>query len=385
MSIDTFLFNWSKVSGDYLQTVGESYIAFSDFMALNPFFNSIAQDYKKYGRFIIEKGKPLETPTWFTPNQVVYEGHKVALRRFNPEKRGNPILFVAPEAGHNSLIVDYGPDQSLAQCALRYFSGDVYAVDKLPAGPEHTAYTIDDSIQSLKACIEAIGEPVHLVGLCQGGWQSAAYSALFPADVKTLTLAAAPIDFHAGDALITQWACSLPMSYYQQMVQMGNGNMPGCLIVQGFMLMNPYDRFVGDNVDLLSNIADPVFIDRHRRFAQWYYYTQAVPGAMYLQIVDNLFRQNRLIKGELEIFNQHVDLGRITQPLYLVAGQKDDITPPPQLFAAEQQVQSEYVQKQIVSAGHVGVFMGKQVIRDYWSNHFPKLKATKSRKKNKLS
>lgn len=375
MSLDTLLLNLSKVSGDYFQTVGEGCIAFSNLMALNPFFNPYAADCKNYGQFMIEKGTPLEMPTWLTPNQIVYEGHKVALRKFNPEHRGNPILFVAPEAGHNSHIVDYGPDQSLVQCALDCFPGDVYAVDKLPAGPEHTTYTIDDCIQSLKACIETIGEPVHLVGLCQGGWQSAVYSALFPANIKTLTLAAAPIDFHAGDALVTQWARALPFSYYEQMVQFGNGNMPGALIVQGFMLMNPYDRFVGDNVDLLSNVANPVFIDRHRRFSQWYYYTQAVPGTMYLQIVDALFRQNRLVKGELEIFGQRVDLRRISHPLYLVAGQKDDITPAAQLFAAEQHVGSEFVQKEIVPAGHVGVFMGKQVIREYWSNHFPKLTA----------
>ncbi len=368
------LFNWSQVCGNYFQSVGEGCIAFSNLMAFNPFLNPMAEDIKNYGRFMVEKGTPLEIPTWQRPNQVVYEGHKVALRKFNPEHRGNPIIFVAPEAGHNSHIVDYGPDQSLIQCALDHFPGDVYAVDKLPAGPEHTNYTIDDCIRSLRACVEAIGEPVHLVGLCQGGWQSAIFAALFPADVKTLTLAAAPIDFHAGEALITQWATSLPLSFYQQMVQVGGGNMPGCFIVQGFMLMNPYDRFVGDNTDLLSNITDPVFIDRYRRFAQWYYYTQAVPGTMYLQIVDTLFRRNLLIKGELEILGQYVDLSRVTQPLYLVAGQKDDITPPPQLFAAEQYTHSSKVHKEIVPAGHVGVFMGKQVIRDYWAHHFPKLR-----------
>jgi poly(3-hydroxyalkanoate) synthetase len=342
-------------------------------MTMNPFWSPVSKEIEKYGRFLEEKGHPMETPAWQTPNQVVYEGFKVALRKFNPGHKGNPIVFVAPEAGHNSHIVDYGPEQSLVQCALAHFGGDVYAVDKLPAGPEHTEYTVDDSIASLRACVAAIGEPVHLVGLCQGGWQSAIFAALFPGDVKTLTLAAAPIDFHAGDALITRWACSLPISFYEQMVRLGNGNMPGCFIVQGFMLMNPYDRFVGENTDLFSNIGDPVFIDRYRRFAQWYYYTQAVPGAMYLRIVQALFQQNQLIKGEFEVFGQGVDLGRIVQPLYLVAGQKDDITPPAQLFAAQQHVRSKQIEKTIVPAGHVGVFMGKQVIRDYWSQHLAEL------------
>ncbi|MDA8138936.1 MAG: alpha/beta fold hydrolase, partial [Desulfobacteraceae bacterium] len=300
---------------------------------------------------------------------------KVSLRKFNRTHLGHPIVFVAPEAGHNAHIVDYGPEQSLVECALNHFPGDVYAVDKQPAGPEHTAYDIDDSILSLKACAEAIGEPIHLVGLCQGGWQSAIFAALFPEHVRSLTLAAAPIDFHAGDATIARWAKAIPQSTYEQMVMLGNGNMPGCFIVQGFMLMNPYDRFVGDDTGLLRNITDAEFIERHRRFTQWYYYTQAVPGTMYLNIVKKLFKENQLIQGELEVLGRKVDLGRIHHPLYLVAGQKDDITPPPQLFAAEHYVSSEIVQKAVMPAGHIGVFMGKQVIRDYWRHHLPQLLA----------
>lgn len=322
---------------------------------------------------MVERGRPMEAPTWLTPNQMVYEGFKVKLRKFNTDHRGEPIVFVAPEAGHNAHIVDYGPDQSLVQCALAYYPGDVYAVDKLPAEQEHTTYDIDDSIRSLEACVEAIGEPVHLVGLCQGGWQSAIFAALFPDRVKSLTLAAAPIDFHAGDAIIAQWADAIPLSTYEQMVQMGNGNMPGCFIVQGFMLMNPYDRFVGDDVNLWQNISDAEFIDRHRRFSQWYYYTQAVPGTMYLNIVKKLFKENRLIHGELEVLGRNVDLGRITQPLHMVAGTKDDITPPAQLFAAEQYVQSTAIHKTLMPAGHIGVFMGKKVIQDYWRYHFATL------------
>ncbi len=378
MNPDVALFNWSKVCGGYMQAVGESCISFSNAMTFNPFWGPISDQLNDYGRFLVEKWAPLEDPEWGTPNTVVYEGHKVALRKFNREHLGNPVILVAPEAGHDSHIVDYGPEQSLVQCALDHFGGDVYAVDKLPAGPKHTNYSVDDSIQSLKACVEAIGEPVHLIGLCQGGWQSAIFAALFPEDVKSLTLAAAPIDFHAGDALVTQWACSLPFSLYQQMVRIGSGNMPGCYIVQGFMMMNPYDRFVGDDMDLMANIADPVFIERRRQFAQWYYRTQSVPGTMYLQVVDGLFRNNRLIKGELEILGRPVDLACITQPLFMVAGQKDDITPAEQLFATEQFVRSKDVHKAVVPAGHIGVFMGKQVVRDYWTNHFSALSEIKS-------
>ena len=41
---------------------------------------------------------------------------------------------------------------------------------------------------------------MNLVGDCQGGWLATIYAALHPERVNTLTIAGAPIDFHAGDA-----------------------------------------------------------------------------------------------------------------------------------------------------------------------------------------
>lgn len=155
------------------------------------------------------------------------------------------MIVVPPEAGHDSLIVDYGPGQSLVESALTNYPGDVYVMEKLPATFRDTGYSIDDSILALNAAIDTIGEPVNLIGFCQGGWQSAIYTALFPEKVLNLTVAAGPIDFLAGDAKISAMAESLPMSFYEQMVMMGGGNMPGSFIVQGFMMMNPVDRFMG--------------------------------------------------------------------------------------------------------------------------------------------
>ncbi len=373
MNLDDAMFNCSNLCGQYMQAAGATYLGLSSLTGLNPFLTPISDAMEKFGHYLVEKGRPMKRPTWYTPNQIVYKGYKVALRKFNRDPLGNPIVFVAPEAGHNAHIVDYGPEQSLVRCALENFYGDVYAVDKQPAGPEHTGYDIDDSILSLKSCVDSIGEPIHLVGLCQGGWQSAIFAALFPDHVRSLTMAGAPIDFHACDATIAQWADAIPLSTYSQMVNMGGGNMPGCFIVQGFMMMNPYDRFVGDDANLYANATDPDYLERHRRFTQWYFYTQPVPGTMYLNIVQKLFKENQLIHGELEVLGSKVDLGRITHPLHLVAGSKDDITPPPQLFAAERYVSSPTISKTTVPAGHIGVFMGKEVIRDYWAKHMPTL------------
>jgi len=342
-------------------------------MGMNCFTAPWAETMNDFGSFLKEKNTPISSVPWMTENQVVHSDLKVALRKFNGKNKGNPLVLIPPEAGHNSQIVDYGPGQSLVQCALDYFEGDVYVVEKLPAGPEHTNYSIEDCIRALDSCVQYIGRPVHLVGLCQGGWQSAMYAALFTERVKTLTLAGAPIDFHAGDSAITQMAQTLPMSFYQSLVDMGGGCMPGASIVTGFKLMNAFDRFVGDDMNLYANINDPKYVERYRRFSQWYQFTQPLGGRMYLEVVDQLFKQNKLIKGQVKMFGRAVDLSRIYQPLYLIAGTKDDITPSPQLFAIRNYVSSQVIEERLAEAGHIGVFMAKNVIKDVWTDIFKQI------------
>ena len=97
--------------------------------------------------------------------------------------------------------------------------------------------------------------------------------------------------------------------------------------------------------------------------------TQAIPGAFYLWTVEHLFHNNELVAGTLRVGNETVDLGRITCPIYLLAGAKDDITPPPQVFALAQYVGTErdqIVQRQ-TTGGHLGLFIGHEALRNHWA------------------
>ncbi|MDA8137587.1 MAG: DUF3141 domain-containing protein [Desulfobacteraceae bacterium] len=371
--MDHILQSWENSLRGGMQMTASICRMFSNTMSLSPLTKPWAEELKKYSSFLKEKNMRIESSQWMTPSRIVHRGLKVALRKFNGDEKGNPVLLVPPEAGHNSQIVDYGPEQSLVQCALDHFAGDVYVVEKLPAEPKDANYSIEDCIRSLDLCIQHIGKPVHLIGLCQGGWQSAIYTALFTERVKTLSLAGAPIDFHAGDSVISQWAQALPMSFFEAMVSMGSGTMPGSFIVTGFKLMNAADRYVGDDVKLFQNIDDPAFVDRHRRFNGWYQFTQPLAGRMYLEVVQQLFKENQLVKGQFKLMGRRVDLSRIYHPLHLIAGSKDDITLPEQLFALEKHVSSLIVEKHLAEAGHIGVFMGKNVIKDIWTALFKRL------------
>ncbi len=329
--------------------------------------------YTKCLRTLSEIYRAIPTPTWTTENSIKLELPNAILRDFSVGKDEDAILIIPPQAGHHSCIADFGPDQSLVEAALKAGKKSVYAIEWKGATVERKSETIDDFILSMRECIKSINSKVTLIGLCQGGWQSAIYAALFPADVRCLVLAAAPIDFHAGNSKIGKSTSLFPLSVYRSMVIMGGGLLYGNFLLTGFKMLNPVERYCGDYFDLFFNIADDIYLERNRKFRDWYEYTQCIPGDFFLQVLENLFIGNKLIKGELIILNEKVDLSIINHPLFLIAGEKDDITPGEQLFNIEHYIKSNSINKYTLPAGHIGIFMAKKIINNYWPKIFKQI------------
>jgi poly(3-hydroxybutyrate) depolymerase len=325
------------------------------------------EDLRKFYETALYRGKP----EWSTPNRAIYEDEAVVLRRFDDDRVGEPILIVPPQAGHHSCIADYSPDHSLVRTCLKETTGPVYVIEWKTSTPKRKNETVDDLVKQMLMCVKMAGggSPVTVAGLCQGGWLSAMYAAIFPGDVRALILAASPIDFTAGGGKIQDIVNTIPFWYYQYMVGCGGGNMAGDMMLMGWKVMNAYDRYVGDFLNLWINVRSDAYHKRTKRFMGWYDYTQDIPGSWYLQVVKDLFKDNMLIKREFKVFDRVVDLGNITCPLALLAGERDDITLTPQVHNTEHYVSTpkEQIFKTIIpKAGHISVFMGQRALQHEW-------------------
>ena len=118
-------------------------------------------------------------------------------------KRGLvPTLVLPPQAGHDSCIVDYSPDQSQIGAILNSGLERALSLDWIGATSETADASIDDYLDAIDGAIDYCGGRVNLIGDCQGGWLATIYAALHPERVNTLTLAGAPIDFHAGEPVV---------------------------------------------------------------------------------------------------------------------------------------------------------------------------------------
>jgi poly(3-hydroxyalkanoate) synthetase len=219
--------------------------------------------------------------------------------------------------------------------------------------------------------VDHCGGRVNLIGDCQGGWLATIYAALYPERINTLTIAGAPIDFHAGEPVIHEAlrhvAPGGDLRFYEALVAAGGGVLKGEHMLAGFILIQPAAE-IGRQLELLEKLDDAAYVDRYREFEDWFKHTQDIPGAFYLWIVRHLFRDNSLVSGALKLRGQRVELANIDVPLNLLAGAVDHITPPDQVFAlaALASTPEDQVHRYVSTGGHLGLFMGHEALREHW-------------------
>src|SRR5271166_3070118 len=302
-----------------------------------------------------------------SPNVVRLDLRTMVLRDYG-RPGGIPTLVNAPFAGHRAMIADYHKGQSLVEALLEGGVGHVALTDWKPASEDMKDFEIDNYLAELIVAIDDLGGRVNLVGLSQGGWQSAMAAARFPEKVNTLVLAGAPIDTDAGDAPIKHMAHLSPMKFYEDLVTLGGGLMRGKFMLQGWKNMHPDEHYIKEHIDLYEHIDDPAYLAKRETFARWYENPLDLPGRWYLQVMRELFKENRLAKGEFIGLGRRLNLEAIVCPVYLLAAESDDITSREQVFDAEKYfgTPKERIEKKLVPGGHIGLFMGSQTLKETW-------------------
>lgn len=339
----------------------------------------IARDLMRWTSLIKER----KQPTWAHPNEVVRTWPLARLRDFNPQGAPDdmvPTLILPPQAGHDSCIVDYAPGQSQVLTAIEAGCTPVYSMDWVGATAATKDASVEDYVAVIREAVDHLGGHANIVGDCQGGWLATIYSALHPETVHTLSIAGAPIDFHAGEPLIHDWLRVMAplgsIDVYRALVAVNGGVLPGEVMLTGFKIMQP-EAELDRQLALLAHVHDDRHVERYRRFEDWFQWTQPIPGAFYLWIVEHLFMRNELLHDTLTVGGRHVDLHQIHCPLYLLAGAKDHITPPPQVFALAEfaATPEEEVTKLTTNGGHLGIFMGHESLRLCWKPVFEDIAA----------
>ncbi|MEJ3658722.1 alpha/beta fold hydrolase [Actinomycetes bacterium KLBMP 9759] len=314
-------------------------------------------------------------PRWHTPAETVFTTPFARLRDVTAPEEATadvvPTLVLPPQAGHSSHVVDFAPAQSQLRTIAAAGLSTLYVLEWRAATTATRDVTIADYVEVVDRSVRHMGGRANLVGDCQGGWLAAIYTALHPERVHTLTLAGAPIDFHAGESVVASstrvLTGALGLAPYRALVALNGGTMPGAAALANFIAIQPQAE-LSRQLDLLLSVTDAAHVARYQAFEDRFKHTQDIPGAFYLWLVEHLFHGNELVAGTLEVAGRRVDPSAITCPLFLLAGATDHITPPAQLFAAATVVGTPLrdITLRTAAGGHLGLFMGRDALRDDW-------------------
>lgn len=260
------------------------------------------------------------------------------------------------------------PHQSLIETLCANGVGRVFLMDWKSATPDMKDLEIDQYLAEFNVCVDEFGGQVNIIGLCQGGWMAAMYAARFPAKVASVVLAGAPIDTDAGDGPVKRMSRAYPISFYEELVAAGGGLMHGDVMLQGWKNMHPEEHYFPEHIDLYEHIDDPVYVAKEEIFGRWYENPIDLPGRWYPQAIVELFKENRLATGHFVGLGRRLDLKNIVCPVYLLAGESDDITTREQVFDAEKYLgtPADRIVKKLVPGGHIGLFMGARTLKETW-------------------
>lgn len=298
-----------------------------------------------------------------TPKTAVYSEDKLTLYRYD---RSEPATFKTPVLIVYALVntykmLDLQPDRSYIKNLLD--SGlDVYLIDWGFPTKGDRFINMDDYVNDyINNCVDFVRkknrvEKINILSICQGGTLSVIYSALYPNKIKNLVTHVTPIDFTTNEGLLFRWSKDMD---FDKLVEGFDGLIPGDFLNQGFDMLKPMMK-VQKQQALIGTLDDESKLINFLRMEKWISESPAQTGECFRQFMKDLYQQNKLVKGELEVGGKKVNLKNLTSPLLNIYATEDHLVPPASTIPLNDLVGSKDKELYGFKGGHIGVFVGSK-------------------------
>ncbi|HEY2421252.1 MAG TPA: alpha/beta fold hydrolase [Neobacillus sp.] len=294
-----------------------------------------------------------------TPREIIWKKNKTTLY-FHPAKEKKyqiPVFFVYSLL-NKPYILDIGEGSSVIG-GLTNKGYDVYLLDWGSPGYEDKNISLDDYIldyleNAVKRAIRHSGaKEISMVGYCLGGTISAIFTSITKLPIKNLVLATVPIDFSMG-IVPDMWLKGLQngLLNFDRFADV-YGVIPPEIMYGMFRGLSPI--YVSPYINLITRAHDANYVEKWRRMDKWTKDSASFSGAAFKQLFNDLYRDNKLLKGELMIGGKHIDLKNIKCPLFVLSTSNDTLILEPQSLPVMEMVSSEDKTYQVVEAGHVSL------------------------------
>lgn len=303
-----------------------------------------------------------DLPAGVTPKEAVYTEDKLTLYHYKSPNGDKPTnktpLLISYALVNRPYMTDLQENRSMIRGMLAQ-GIDVYLIDWGYPDRSDRFLSMDDYINGyLDRCIDVICEragvdKVNLLGICQGGAFSLCYASLHPEKLQNLITMVTPVDFQTEDNMLGHWIKHIDVDLLVDSM----GNIPGDLMNWTFLNMKPHRLLAQKYIDMVDIMDNPQQVCNFMYMEKWIFDSPDQAGEAYRQFVKDFYQQNKLIKGEVEIGGQVVNLKNITCPVLNIYANDDHLVPPSASKPLGKYVGTKDYTELSFKGGHIGIYV----------------------------
>lgn len=309
-----------------------------------------------------------------TPFRVAFVNPGVMLKKYGACSNNGPVLVIVSTPLKHPYSWDLQPQSSVVRHCLRS-NLQVYLIEWTPpTGIEQNFGLADYADRLILDCLDTVTsqtgqQQVFLAGHSLGGTLAALFSALHPQRVAGLILAGAPVHFGPDVGLLESMAATIPKTTWLTALL---GNAPGSLLSLSGFASAPFIFGWERWLDWLNVVNGHWARQTLQWVERWSYNETPATGRLFKEIVEQLYRQDRFMRGTLRINGRAVNPRLVESPLLSIVDPRCLIVPPRSMLAFQQAVQSNdttllwYRGDTRVSAQQVGMLAGQEAHRQVW-------------------
>jgi polyhydroxyalkanoate synthase len=128
----------------------------------------------------------------------------------------------------------------------------------------------------------------------------------------------------------------------------------------GFLMLKPFQLMMDKYVGLVEMAKDPATVHNFLKMEKWIFDSPDQAGEAFRKFLNELYKKNSLIKGELEIAGRKVDLERIDMPILNIYAEQDHLVPPSSSKPFGDFVSSKDVTTKSFPVGHIGMYVSSK-------------------------
>lgn len=291
-------------------------------------------------------------------HEVLEETRLYKLLHYRPlvNRTAKTPILVVYALMNKSYILDLQPDKSWLRSLLSQ-GFNVYlidwktptSIDKYVSFDDYVNYYIDDCIDLVAK--ENSVERLTLHGYCLGSSMAAMYTSLHQEKVRNLVTIAPIIDTENDKTVLANFARYLDVKTITDIL----GNFPREYLYGCFSMLKPFKQGANKYLNLVENIDNAKFVQNFLRMEKWLYDTPSIAGETFRQWIEDIYQKNLLVKNEMWIGENLVDLSKINVPLLNIVAEEDHLVSPQCSVALNDSVSSMDKRLMHFHTGHVGL------------------------------